>query len=309
MNWSDERYVKLYVRKTATWITWPWQARAVFPSMLKEADGAGLIDVGTRSPAGTLAVMLGFPVEIVEVAVAAMLETETIELTDRGYIISRYIEAQEATKTDSRRKQDQRERLRAQVRATTEASVTRGHAASRGVTPSHALSPSSPAQLTTSPPPDHHQPSSPPAQDTTSARKRRTPTQVPLPDVVPQPPPRPPTRIGKLHEFFLEMREAKHVLKPPHGLDLGPVVPPDEPVDFKRSAAALATWLRRWPDLDEEQQDHRIRAVITAWLEESYWASPKPRDGKPGGFYPWGAFISEEQFAKACERAFAEEAA
>ena len=67
MNWSDERYAKLYVRKTATWITWPWQARAVFPSLLKEADGTGLIDTGSRSPAQTLAVMIGFPVEVVEV--------------------------------------------------------------------------------------------------------------------------------------------------------------------------------------------------------------------------------------------------
>ena len=155
MNWSDERYVKLYVRKTATWITWPWEARAVFPSLLREADGAGLIDVGTRDPIRTLSVMISMPLEVVQPAVAAMLETETLELTERGFLISRYIEAQEATKTDSRRKQDQRERQRAQARKTTKPDVTRGHEVSRAV----PLQPS-PAQPTTSPPPAQRRPRS-----------------------------------------------------------------------------------------------------------------------------------------------------
>lgn len=137
------------------------------------------------------------------------------------------------------------------------------------------------------------------------------PAQVELPQVVPPTPPRQraPTRIGALHGFFLEMRGIRFTAPAPDGLDLGTQAPADEDPDWSRSAAALSIWVKRWPGLSEDEQDRMIRAVITTWLEEPYWASPKPKEGKPGGFYPWGAFISGDQFSKAADKCFTPEAA
>lgn len=314
MNWSDERYVKLYVRKTATWITWPWEARAVFPCMLKEADGAGLIDVGTRDPVRTLSVMLGLPFEIVTVAVAAMSETGTIEATDAGFLISRYIEAQEATKTDSRRKQDQRERQRAQVRATTQASVTRGHAVSRGV----PLQPSPPpAQPTTSP----AQPSSttspaqppPPAQPSVagSPKKRdkaRTKAQGELPNVVPAAPAKPPTLIERVYEYFREGRELK-LTSPGEagGLDL-PSAPPDDAPNWPRSAATLQAWMELRAGLGADVQERYAKILIDAFLEDPYWAGATHRETKDPQPYPWNALLSEKVWRGIHERLEREDA-
>lgn len=109
MNWSDERYVKLYTRQTATWRLWPWQSRALLPLLLQVADGAGLIDVGAKDPLAALAVLVMVPREVVEVGVEGLLADGTLErLPGRGYLIPKYIEAQEATKTERAKKADQR---------------------------------------------------------------------------------------------------------------------------------------------------------------------------------------------------------
>lgn len=146
MNWSDERYVKLYSRNTATWVTWPWQARAALPLFLRVADGAGLLDCGRREPLRALAALVMLPVEVVEVAVAAMVEDGTLEVVERGWLLPHYLEAQEATKTPALKKRDQRDRDRAKAREITMAPVTECHR----VSPSVPLQPS-PAQPTTSP--------------------------------------------------------------------------------------------------------------------------------------------------------------
>lgn len=301
MNWSDERYVKLYVRKTATWLTWPWEARAVFPSMLKEADGAGLIDVGARDPVRTLAIMLAMPAEVVQPAVDAMLETGTIERTDRGFLITAYIEAQEATKTESRRKQDQRERQRAQVRATTEAGVTRGHEVSRDV----PLQPS-PAQLTTSSPPA--QPSPPPAQRDDQPRRSKKlkgagqPTLPGVPEALP-PPPRAPSRAEVLYARWQEARDLRCV-----ELGIRPT-PPDEMRSPAFVNATIGRWLALWPDLGPScviegltAAEGRVVLLFDAYLEQVWPASCVARvagkDTATPQPYPFSALASEKVWRK-----------
>ena len=100
------------------------------------------------------------------------------------------------------------------------------------------------------------------------------------------------------------------MLEAPWGLGLGDEVPPDELPDWGRSAAALANWVKRWPDEEPDEQDRYIHLVISTWLETTYWASPKPdkHTGKATP-YPWRAFINDEQFNDACLKAFPPEAA
>lgn len=146
----------------------------------------------------------------------------------------------------------------------------------------------------------------PPSSPRKGSRKKPKP-QGELPDIVPPPPPRPPTRIGKLHAFFQEEREARLTDPAPEGLEL-PFAVPDEAPDWGRSGAALSQWVTLWPGIEgADDVDRCIRTMISFWLKESYWASPKP-DPQTGQVtpYPWGAFITDKQWRKAFLAAFPE---
>jgi hypothetical protein len=188
MNWSDERYVKLYVRQTATWRMWPWQGRCVLPLLLQVANGAGVIDVGRRDPLQALSALIQVPVDVVQVGVEALIADGTIEVVPNGYLLPKFIEAQEATKTDALRKRDQRERERTKARERTREAVTQSHELSRAVTQSHELSPSSPAQPSPAQP-SSAQPSSaqPSSAQPSSAQPSPEETKKPLSTCVDRP--------------------------------------------------------------------------------------------------------------------------
>lgn len=304
MDWSNERYVRLYTRDTVTWRKWSWQARAVFGLLLRKVDRSGVLDTGRDDKAESLALIIDVPTDVAAVVMGEWVASGTVVLREAAIFIPRFLEAQEAGHSDKMRQTESRARRAAATLRTTEdvrhslsQPVTDGHGSSQSVTPA----------VPTLPVPTRAVPAVPAVPRRRGARKAEQ--QQPLIEA-PPPPPRPPTRIGKLHEFFLEQREGRYVLPPPYGLEIADEVPPDETPDWGRSAAALAHWLKRWPDDPPEKQDQRIQHVIMTWLEEPYWASPKPdkHTGKVTPF-PWGAFISGDQFAKACAKGFPEEVA
>lgn len=149
MNWCDEKYVKLYTRNTATWVLWPWQARAIFPHLLRATNYAGVLETGNGDRLVALSALIMMPVEVIEAGVAAMLETGTLEAIRSGFLMPKYIEAQEATKTERAKKRDQRERQRTQARESPEAPVPSCPDLSRVV----PLQPTTTTTTTTSPPP------------------------------------------------------------------------------------------------------------------------------------------------------------
>lgn len=210
MNWCDEKYVKLYTRNTATWVLWPWQARAIFAPLLRATNYAGILETGNGDALTALAALIMFPREVVEVGINAMLETGTLEKIRCGYLMPKYIEAQEATKTDTRKKRDQRERQRAQAREFVEAPVTECHQASPSVTECPPPAQHSTAQPTTSPPP-------PPAQPTVSASAEPEMPLLPLPKTPDDP-------FANGDAFFAHMQLDRHSAglvteKPPQGLN------------------------------------------------------------------------------------------
>lgn len=138
MNWSDERYVKLFTRRTATTTLWPWQSRALFPWLMTAASGAGVVDTGKHGKAAALSAITLLPLEVVEPGLAALIEDGTVEHLQRGILLVNFLEAQESRATDKARKRAQRERDRDQAREVVETPVTRGHTESHGVTPSLA---------------------------------------------------------------------------------------------------------------------------------------------------------------------------
>jgi hypothetical protein len=117
VNWSDEHYVKLFTRDTVTWRSWPWQARALFPLLMRAVDGAGMLSVGTRELARSVALMVDMPSDIVLPGIKALLDDGTVELANGTLIVTKFLEAQESRKSDAQSKRDVRERAKAVARA------------------------------------------------------------------------------------------------------------------------------------------------------------------------------------------------
>lgn len=59
MRWSDERYVRVYTRDSANWLSWPWRARALLPLLLRKVDRAGLLKLPSGRPVAALAAVVG----------------------------------------------------------------------------------------------------------------------------------------------------------------------------------------------------------------------------------------------------------
>lgn len=112
MDWSNERYVRLYTRNTAAWVLWPWQARALFPLLMRAADRAGVID-NSEGPAGVAALVM-LPLEVAEVGLAALMKGDSAPVveTPSGYVIRNFLDAQEAAQSPQQRSRESRARRR-----------------------------------------------------------------------------------------------------------------------------------------------------------------------------------------------------
>jgi hypothetical protein len=112
MDWSDEHYVKLYTRDTLTWRCWGWEARTLFLNLLRKVNGSGFIETGTLSPVRALVVQLELPESVVDVGLAQLVASGTAELVDRAVLLPKYVEAQEARKSEAQKKRDYRDGVR-----------------------------------------------------------------------------------------------------------------------------------------------------------------------------------------------------
>src|SRR5689334_6487800 len=115
MDWTNERYVRLYIRDTPEWSLWTWEARALFCLLLRAVDRAGTLDMGRSGPRA-LAALLRMPLDVVERALPELLEDGCLERHGDVLLVRNYIEAQEAAQSDKVRQQESRERRRAEAR-------------------------------------------------------------------------------------------------------------------------------------------------------------------------------------------------
>jgi hypothetical protein len=159
VDWANERYVRIYTRDTADDQVLSWQARGLWPLLVRKADRAGVIATN-HGPRG-VAALVQWPREVVEPALAELLADGRIRecSAPAGYVIPNYIEAQETPSSTNQRQRDSRERRRdvandsvtkrdiesqnatAPSQNVTPGSrgVTRGHAGSHRVTPCRAV--------------------------------------------------------------------------------------------------------------------------------------------------------------------------
>jgi len=138
VDWSNERYFRLYIRDTVTWSLWAWEARALFSFLGRKMDRAGVLDLGGHEPAKAIAAIVGMPLDVVSEHLPALFESGAIELGETAVVMPNYIEAQEAVSSDKQRQAESRGRRRDRARLIPD--VTKRDETSRGVTASHGES-------------------------------------------------------------------------------------------------------------------------------------------------------------------------
>lgn len=230
MRWEDEQYVKLYTRDTLTWMSWGWQARTVFLHLIRKVDHAGLLECEGFDPSKAVALIVGLPEEVVSPGLAELAKSGTVEIGPGCVVIPKFVEAQEARKTDKARKRDQRQRDRDKARSQPSKilaeshAVTRGHAASHGVTQEaesgdsgHTVS----RDVTRG-----HPPSSSPSPTPSSSPSPTPAKATAAPPPEPPPPKAPDNPLSDGHAFFaqVQLERTESGLpreKPPHPSKVG----------------------------------------------------------------------------------------
>lgn len=147
MDWSNERYVRLYTRDTTTWRLLSWEGQALLPMLLRLVDRAGVLDLGGVSAVDAVSAALPkWPVEVVGAALDSLLQRGVIEVAGDFLSMPNFLEAQEVTQSDAQRKRDSRDRRRALARhgvtncPETGPPVTKRDRSSQEVTRSHEQS-------------------------------------------------------------------------------------------------------------------------------------------------------------------------
>jgi len=150
LNFEDERYVRVYTRKTVTMKLIGWEGRATLMALLVEVDRAGVLDLDGEGPAEALTALSELPIEVSRVGMARLIERGTVVIRGGQLVLPRFLEAQEARQSDAQRQRESRARRAATsglpqsgVRAAASAGVdvtNRDHMRSQNVTDCHTRS-------------------------------------------------------------------------------------------------------------------------------------------------------------------------
>lgn len=134
MNFEDERYVRVYTRKTVTTKLLGWDGRMCLHALLLEVDRAGVLDLEGLDPAEALAAMADLPLEHATTGMAKLLQRGVVVVTNGVLFLPNFIRAQEARQSDAQRQRESRARRAAAARAEEVAGVTIPEAESQPVT-------------------------------------------------------------------------------------------------------------------------------------------------------------------------------
>jgi hypothetical protein len=112
MDFSNESYVRLYTRDTTTWKRLEWDGQNVLMQILRKLDRAGVLDLEGMDPIAAVVMHTGGPTKTIEVALGRLVSLGVVVIDDDRLIFPKFIEAQEANKTDKQRQKECRERRR-----------------------------------------------------------------------------------------------------------------------------------------------------------------------------------------------------
>lgn len=141
MNFEDEEYVRVYTKKTNTFRKLGWEGRTVLWHLFIEADKAGYIEFDEGDDlVESVAELIDMPEEIVRVGLERLASRGVTTRHGGSLVIARFVEAQNAKRSDRLRAQDYRDRKRFDALiALHENSVNteQNEESSRGITGAH----------------------------------------------------------------------------------------------------------------------------------------------------------------------------
>lgn len=149
MDWSDERYVRVYTRDTADFLALSFEAQGLLGLIIRKLDRAGVLELGRHGKRG-VAIAIGHPArwDAIAPALEELLLDGCIVMDGTRLVMLNFIEAQEAVQSDRLRQAASRARRRelsnvdVTIRDEKSRDVTDGHAKShesRNVTPNLAV--------------------------------------------------------------------------------------------------------------------------------------------------------------------------
>jgi hypothetical protein len=119
VDWSNERYVRIYTRNTADLLAVGWEGRLVWYELLRHSDRAGVIDTG--GDVDCLPEMLRVPHDVFAVGFDRILKRPhpMVEVHATAVVIPNFEDAQEARQSDAHRAKESRERRKQRARLKT----------------------------------------------------------------------------------------------------------------------------------------------------------------------------------------------
>ncbi len=112
MDWSDERYVRLYTRDTVTWKLIKWQGRHVLTELFRKVDRAGVLDFGDEGIEEAISALIDTPLEVVSIGLEKILERGVAVIQGSSLVLPNFLEAQEAAQSDKHRQRESRAKRR-----------------------------------------------------------------------------------------------------------------------------------------------------------------------------------------------------
>jgi len=135
-DWSEERWIKVFLCDSVTWVSMSVQARGVYLLLQRVADRTGAIELGVTGMRG-IGALLHAQWDEIAPSVTELVEAGYVVERERSIVLPEHIQQQASRSSDAARQRESRQKKRSH-----EASrdVTRSHAKSRDVTPSHTPS-------------------------------------------------------------------------------------------------------------------------------------------------------------------------
>ena len=142
LDYSDERYARLYTRDTPEWHVLTWQAKAVYCLLRRKVDRSGVVPLG-RGGLRAVSALVGVPGDVGEPAMRELADSGYLDINAARVAVVEFVESETAVKSDALRQAESRARRGASnvtKRDTESRNVTESHAESHAVTESHMAS-------------------------------------------------------------------------------------------------------------------------------------------------------------------------
>jgi|PlaIllAssembly_1097288.scaffolds.fasta_scaffold01451_5 hypothetical protein len=115
MDWSNERYVRIYVRDTITWRRLTFDGQTVMLHLLRRLDRSGTLDLGGVDAVTAIEIVTDIPREIIERGLNKCVELEVFLIDENRLVMPNYLIAQETRTNNAERQRRHRAKIRNKI--------------------------------------------------------------------------------------------------------------------------------------------------------------------------------------------------